>query len=361
MPSADELLPYLRRIDQSRWYTNFGPLVGEFERALAASLEPRSAVHVTTVANGTLGLELALAAAGLSPGARVLIPALTFVASAMAVRRAGCVPVLADVDPASWQLTPGIARLALERTVVDCIMPVAAFGAPQDAGAWDAFSAETGIAVVIDAAAAFGNQKIGRRALTVFSLHATKSLGAGEGGFVASLDAGLTRSIRQMSNFGIDVATGHAPILGGNAKLSEYHAAVGLAALARWRTHRERRVDMAREYSAALLTACPGISLQERPTEGVYTILPLCLPGDCDAEQIRSRLAARGIETRRWYVPLLFEHPSLANTSCAGGLEVCRDVAGRLLGVPLHLALSRADRARVCSELAGALGGRQAA
>src|SRR5689334_13977749 len=93
MPSADELLPYLRRIDASRWYTNFGPLVDELERELRESLGEASQAALTTVANCTLGLELALAASGLAPGARVLLPALTFVATGMAVRRAGYTPV----------------------------------------------------------------------------------------------------------------------------------------------------------------------------------------------------------------------------------------------------------------------------
>ena len=354
MPTADELLPYLRRIDDARWYTNFGPLVVELEQVLAAEIPGASGIRVASVANCTLGLELALTALDLPADARVLVPALTFVATAMAIRRSGFVPVVADVDPQSWLLTPHIAREALERHGADCVMPVAAFGCPQDAAAWDAFTRDTGIPVVIDAAAAFGNQSAGERCVVVFSLHATKSFGAGEGGIVVG-SAQVAARIRQMSNFGIEIATGHASLLGTNAKMSEYHAAVALAALARWKSSRARRVDLAQRYSAAVLKACPDAVLQKRPSEGVYTIFPLCLPGGSDAEQVRATMARTGIETRRWYVPLLCDHPSLAHAPRAGALETSYSVSRRLIGIPFHLGLTDAMQARICAELSRAL------
>jgi dTDP-4-amino-4,6-dideoxygalactose transaminase len=355
MPTADEILPYLRRIDEARWYTNFGPLVKEFERALAAALPAAGTTHVTTVANCTLGLELALAASSLPANSRVLVPALTFVATAMAVRRSGHHPVLADVDAGNWLLTPEIAREAIRRMDIDCVMPVSSFGCPQDAQAWDAFTEETGKPVIVDAAAAFGNQRIGRRTVWVFSLHATKSLGIGEGGFVASADEKLVQRVRQISNFGIDIVTGNSTLPGTNAKMSEYHAAVGLAALARWQARRRQRVDLAADYSAAIAAACPGVKLQERPGDGAYTIMPVCLPEGCEIERVRRRLAEARIETRRWYVPLILDHLCLIDVERCGELPMSMGLAARLLGLPLHLDLSAEDRARVCHELSAAL------
>ena len=98
MPLAEELLPWLKRIDATRWYSNFGPLVRELEGALIGMFALRNdkALHLTTVSNCTAGLELALIALDLKPGSRVLVPALTFVATATAVIRAGHVPVIAD-------------------------------------------------------------------------------------------------------------------------------------------------------------------------------------------------------------------------------------------------------------------------
>ena len=236
LPNAAELRPYLERIDAARWYSNFGPLCREFESALAAMFNQHNAapVQVTTVGNCTLGLELALTALDLEPGSRVLVPALTFVATATAVVRAGLVPVVADVDPQSWLLTPEIARAACAELEIAAVLPVATFGCPHDMAGWDRFSADTGLPVVIDAAGAFGNQWQTGNATLVFSLHATKSLAAGEGGLVVSRDRRLVARVRQLSNFGINldpeagVPVGQVDAPGTNAKLSEYHAAVGL-------------------------------------------------------------------------------------------------------------------------------------
>ena len=205
MPTAQELLPWLEKIDHNRWYTNYGPLNAQFERELARIIPCAGELALTTVSNCTVGLELALTELGLAPGARVLIPAITFVATGTSVLRAGFVPVLADVDPDTWLMTPDIARRALAQGPLDAVMPVSTFGLAQDVAARDEFSDQTGLPVVIDAAGAMGNQGVGRRTTVVFSLHATKSLGCGEGGVVASRDAGLIGRIRRATNFGIDL------------------------------------------------------------------------------------------------------------------------------------------------------------
>ena len=117
MPLAAEIAPYLARIDAARWYTNFGPLVRELEAALAARMQAQAAapgpLHLVSVANCTVGLELGLQALGLPAGALVLLPSFTFVATATAVLRAGMLPAAADVDGASWLLTPALAREAI--------------------------------------------------------------------------------------------------------------------------------------------------------------------------------------------------------------------------------------------------------
>ena len=94
LPTADDLLPYLRRIDANRWYSNFGPLVGEFEARIAASFAGAGDCHVVSVSSCTAGIELALRALSLPAGAPILVPALTFIATASAVRCAGLSPVV---------------------------------------------------------------------------------------------------------------------------------------------------------------------------------------------------------------------------------------------------------------------------
>lgn len=184
MPRAEALLPYLERIDASRNYSNFGPLVSELERRLADRLGVAPECLVT-VANATAGLTLALGAVAEGRSGVCLMPSWTFVATAHAVVAAGLTPYLVDVDEGSWALTPALALNALSRidAPVVAVMPVAPFGAPVDVAAWDRFTALTGVPVVIDAAAGHDTVRSGRSP-SVVSLHATKIMGAGEGGYV---------------------------------------------------------------------------------------------------------------------------------------------------------------------------------
>lgn len=345
MPRASALAPYLARIDVARWYTNFGPLVRELEARLCEQFAPED--HVVTVSSGTAGLELALLALGLPPGARVLLPDFTFVATATAIMRSGFRPVVADVDARNWLLTPAIARGAIAARPVDAVMPVATFGCPQDADAWSRFSAETGVPVVIDAAGAFGNQRTGPRVHVVFSLHATKALGAGEGGFVASRDAALVERVRRLSNFGIDGATGIVDTPGTNAKLSEYHAAVALTALDTWPARADARRTLWRAFLEAMRERCPMLSAQDRPEDGSYTIAPVLLPPRPGPDAVIDALTRARVQTRRWYCPPLSRHPAFAAVERAGTSAGVEAVSGRVLGLPFHLELAQADIDRV--------------
>jgi len=362
LPTREELAPYLERIDAAHWYTNFGPLVRELEAAMAAqfSAGAPAAQHVVSVSNATLGLELAILALELPAGSRVLVPALTFVASAAAVMRAGCVPVFCDVEPDTWLLSPRIAEDALKRVRFDAVMPVSTYGCPQQMPAWDAFAERTGIPVVVDAAGAYGNQQASARCIIVHSLHATKALAAAEGGLVASADAAYVERVRVLSNFGIDLSTvsddtagstGLVGSAGTNGKLSEYHAALALAALARWQATSARRIELHAKYLELLAAQCPSLVLQARPANGVYSILPVLVPPGRKAADAWRALRAQGIETRRWYCPPLPEHPAFAAMPVADRLEIAQAVGERLIALPFHLQLAGSDAAFVVSAI----------
>lgn len=352
MPEAAELLPWLQRIDANRWYTNFGPLAGELEARLREELQVHcdKPLHATCVANATAGLELALAAMGLRPGARVLVPALTFVASATAIVRAGFEPVVADVDAGNWTLTPALAQAACTATPIDAVLTVATFGVPHAVAAWDDFSARTNIPALIDAAGAWGNQRCNGRTPVVFSLHATKSLGAGEGGLIASTDRELVRRIRVAANFGINLdADAPTPIgqvaqPGTNAKLSEYHAAAGLANLARWHDRATRRRALMTEMRARL-AALPGLVpvWQQGDANLVRTLLCFSVASGAQRSAIERACADAGIATRRWYLPTLDRHPAFAACTRVGELPVAARLGATLIGLPFHLHFASAD------------------
>ena len=126
LPAAEAILPYLREIDAARWYTNFGPLATRFEARAAALVGADPPPHCVATASGTLALECALRALDLPAASRVLVPAFTFPATALAVLSAGHVPVLADVDPGSWTLTTALVEAQLDRVACRAVWRAAA-------------------------------------------------------------------------------------------------------------------------------------------------------------------------------------------------------------------------------------------
>jgi dTDP-4-amino-4,6-dideoxygalactose transaminase len=352
LPRAEALLPYLVRIDANRQYTNFGPLNQDFEDRIRSALsKPDLPVKVLTVANCTLGLELALQALGVGTGDRVLIPALTFVATATAVIRAGATPVFADVDPRSWSLTPDIARRAATEYSLKAVIPVSTYGCPLDSKEWDDFVAETGIPVVVDAAGAWGNQAVGHAFDVVYSFHATKSFGIGEGGAIASTNEGRLARIKQLSNFGIDTGRSVLTQIGTNAKLSEYHCAVGLAMFDRWDSLRKERIAHMTGYLMQLEARCPGLLFQDKPRDGIYPLLTVRLPDGVSAAGLQRRLSKEGIECRRWYCPPLYQHDALTGFPRMQSTATTEALGDSLLGVPYFLSMSRSQIERVADSL----------
>ncbi|SOE39032.1 DegT/DnrJ/EryC1/StrS family aminotransferase [Delftia acidovorans] len=357
MPSPQALMPWLERMHAARHYSNFGPLVRELEAEFARCFAI-PAQGIATVANATLGLELVLQALELAPGSHILLPAFTFVATATAVMRAGHVPVLADVDPDTWLLTPAIARTACQQVSIDAVMPVATFGMPHDMPAWRQFETDTGLPVVIDAAAAYGSQWLqGVDGTLVFSLHATKSLPAGEGGLIVSTRPGLAEKVRQLSNFGINLdpaaslPVGALAAVGTNAKMSEYHAAIGLASLCVWEQHAlERRAlheEMVQELSrlggACLAWQRPGAD------KGLVapTVLCIRLGEEAARTEMEQRCRSAGITTRRWYQPLLQSMPALWHGCKVLETPHAEVLSQTLLGFPFFLGISEGQKTRI--------------
>lgn len=345
LPEADRIVPYLERIDRSLWYSNRGPLLLELESRLATHFG-RSADEVTVLSNGTVALVLPLLALDLPPGAKVLVPSFTFAASAVAVIDAGLTPVFVDVDPTTWTLTPRSIEAALE-SVPDAaaVMPVTVFGAPMPAD-WDAFTAKHGIPVLIDAAWSFDTAPRTTDTMVGLSLHATKVLGAGEGGVVLA-PAAQTERIRQLANFGFD-ADRQVVQVGRNGKLSEYGAAVGLASLDAWPAQRPHLIELGRAYASQLTEA----GIQPFPGfDGTWATATVAVDlGESIAEDVRGRLAAHQIESRRWWGSLAHRMPAFTETARLP-LPVSERLADCELNLPMSPRMSVDDVTRVVTTL----------
>ena len=351
LPTAERVLPYLARIDQARVYSNFGPLTAELEARLSQhfAIPERT---VATVANGTLALTLTLLAQDVKPGSLCLMPAWTFVASAQAAVGAGMVPFFVDVSPTTWAIEPAAiaASLAAAAGEVGAVMPVMPFGRPIDFDAWDRFRATSGIPVVIDAAAGFDAVKP-TATPTVVSLHATKAFGIGEGGMVICRERAFIREIRTRSNFGFD-GSRNALRAAMNAKLSEYQAAVGLAALDEWPAARSEWYDLAQAYRSRLGDRPPALLQHEFGESWISSVCVLEVR-DENASQAEGRLLDAGVGSRRWWSTGAHAHPATERYPRTA-LPVTTMLADGTIGVPFFRGMAAADIERVAQVL-GAL------
>jgi dTDP-4-amino-4,6-dideoxygalactose transaminase len=345
LPATERLVPYLEKIDAKQIYSNYGPLTCRFEERLAEHfrLFPNA---LTTVANATLGLTLALMAQAPRSGTLCAIPAWTFVATAHAAMMAGLVPYFIDVDANTGMLEPERVgeEIARAPTPVGAVIPVAPFGQPIDVAAWDRFRCRTRLAVVIDAAANF-DSLLPSSTPAVVSLHATKVIGVGEGGVVACTDTSLVRDIRARANFGFrTIRQAVTPAV--NAKLSEYHAAVGLAAFDDWVNVREEWMEVSRAYRAALPESN---RLQFQVGFGQNWIASTCVVRvKTGAARIERALAAADIDTRRWWGDGAHAHPATA--ACPRTqLPNTEAFAQEAIGIPFYRGLRAADVRRIAN------------
>jgi dTDP-4-amino-4,6-dideoxygalactose transaminase len=316
-------------MDQNRWYSNSGPLVEELEARLAAYAGGGS---VATVANATIGLTLALLACDVTPGALCMVPSWTFAASGHAIQLAGLVPWIVDVDLKTWALEPGAARELLNHAPgpVAAVMPVSPFGQPIDCEMWESFRNETGLAVVIDAAAMFDAIQA-TTVPAVVSLHATKILGVGEGGFIISNDAAFTQELQKRANFGF-WGSREATARSANGKMSEYAAAVGLAGLADWEATRADFLRVATRYTQAL-SGQSRVRLQEGFGKRWLSATVIVSVADPDAGEVARVLSTKGIGTRRWWGGGLHRHAAFVECPHDRTVNTQR-LAKSVLGLP---------------------------
>lgn len=351
-PSPESWLPYLQASFRARRFSNFGPCHELLENRLTERYAGAGRQAVL-VANGTTGLTAALLA--LEVRGPVAVPSFTFPATAHAVVAAGCTPVLCDVDPQTWELTPdtvrqrsGVARLA-------GIVHVRAFGFCRDLAPMEQLASDLGIPLVVDAAAALGGRlDDGRPAglqgsAEVFSLHATKVFAVGEGGLVITTPE-LARGVRQVVNFGM--RDGTVVSAGMNGKLSELGAAVGLAMLERLDGHVRRRQALAQRYADALSRE-PRLSLATSPGRTPWQTFPVRVLEAAPERTVRTIVEgclARGVELRRYYFPALHATPYFSATVDARP-ETSTSLSAGMICLPIYSDMSDDEQDEVLAAL----------
>jgi dTDP-4-amino-4,6-dideoxygalactose transaminase len=356
MPTTDQLTPYLREIDHNRWYSNFGPLFDKLKLSLAEKiLNDIDPNRIVLVSSGTSAIELALKNLQLPTGSKILTSSFTFPATIEAILNVGLTPVICDIDKENWQLTPAIAEQAIFAQDFSAVVPVAAFGIPVCSENWSDFSNRTGLPVVVDAAAALINQEISDTLIYAFSLHTTKPIGAGEGGLVVCPSKGQALQIQKMSNFGIEPDRIINQV-GTNAKLSEYHCAVGLANMQRLTDTLSKRNQLFKYYTSLLTKRKLPLCLQAGSEQYTPTSLYVVFD-DASADSVSSALFERNIETRRLYSPIINAHPAFENIDVLDNSELVNalTISENGLALPFHMHLSHEEIEVIVNALAEVL------
>lgn len=331
-----------------------GPQNAAFEREFAAR---HKVAHAVTFANGTVALAAMLLAEGIGPGDEVIVPSMTFIATATAVRHVGATPVFADIDPDTFTLDPVVIP-ALVTSRTRAVLTVHYAGQPAALDPLLKVCSNHGIALLEDAAQAVGGSYRGRPAgsfgrSAMFSFTPTKNITTGEGGIVVTGEDAVADRLRLLRNHGQTRLYEHE-ILGYNWRLTEMQAAIGRVQL--------RKLDgiLARKRASAAwmnnrLAQVPGITPpyvapHSRPTHMLYTVL---VDGDRDA--VLARLLANGIEARIYFPPVHRQWVFADLAGLGGPLPVTEDVAARMLSVPMHAQLTRAELGEIADCLEAAV------
>jgi dTDP-4-amino-4,6-dideoxygalactose transaminase len=285
-----------------------------------------------------------------------LLPAFTFVATAVAVEQCGYQVFLADVDASTWTLDPVRLSRAVDLGSVGVVIPVAPFGRPVPQEPWSAFSAATGIPVVIDAAASFelgaGPEFLGRIPVAM-SFHATKSFAVGEGGCVVATDEAVAERVLRALNFGFS-GTRDSASASINGKLSEYHAAIGLAELDGWDAKHAELTRVATTYRERLSDAGLGDRLTAAPE--IASCYVLFRAEDlAERRRVHEALAAASIDSRMWYGAGLQHETYYRRVRREATLDATEALAPTLLGLPVAPDLETTEIELVVRTIEGAL------
>ncbi len=374
-----ELGPELRaavdRVARSGSFV-LGEAVASFERALARHC---GVAHAVGVASGTDALALALLAAGVAPGDRVITTPLSFIATAEAILRVGATPLFVDVDEEGLCLSPTAVETVLARcqrdgqgklvdpvsgALVGAIVPVHLYGRVADLSALASLAREAGLPLIEDAAQAVGAQvdgrPLGQDGAACLSFFPTKNLGAwGDGGAVLSNDEALAERVRALRVHGAS-GPGTFGQLGFNSRLDAIQAAVLEVKLGHLDEWNEGRRSNAERYGQCLTEAglSPWVAAPPALRDGdlchLYTVQVLGGSGGQPRAALQAHLAEAGIGSAVYYPKLLCDQPAIAarTTAPPPGLPVARAATRRVLSLPVHERLAAGSVERVVEAMA---------
>ena len=340
---------------------SIGPMVERFEELVSAKV---GAKHAIAVSSGTAGLHVCAAALGIGSGDEVITPSFSFVASANAIAYTGAIPVFVDIERETLNIDPSLIERAITRRT-KAILPVGVFGQAADMDAIAEIAGRHGLPIIEDACEALGAEYRGRPAGTlgdvgVFAFYPNKQITTGEGGLIVTNRDEVAALCRSLRNHGRDVFDGwlqHSR-LGYNYRLSELHAAVGVAQMERIDTLLEKRAHVAALY-VARLARVDGVEppvVASSTTRASWFVYVVRLAPEIDRDGVIERMSSRGIPSRPYFPPIhLQPHYRTAYGYAPGQFPVTEREARRTLALPFHGNLTESDVNYVCEGLAACL------
>lgn len=345
-------LAYVTDCIRSGWISSLGEYIPRFEGLFAEFCGARYGVAVS---NGTTALHLALAVLRIGPGDEVILPSLTFIATANAVRYAGATPIFADCEDRTWNIDPeDAARRVTART--RAIIPVHLYGHPADMGPILELAQSHGIWVLEDAAEAHGACYQGRRVgslgvLNTFSFYGNKIITTGEGGLLTTDDAALAERARFLRDHAMSPEKRYwHPEVGYNYRMTNLQAALGVAQMEQIEAFIARKREIARAYNR-LLGDVPGLVLPPEASwaTSVYWMYSLLVTDGfpLTRDALRDHLRRQEIDSRPFFYPI-HEMPPYRQ---AESLPVAERLSRQGINLPSGVTLTDEDIERVAEAI----------
>jgi perosamine synthetase len=344
---------------ESSWISSRGAYIEKFETAFAEFCGVKRAVSCT---NGTTALHLALIALGVGPGDEVIVPTLTFVATANAVKYCGARPVFVDAEPRTWNIDPALIEAKITPATKGIIV-VHLYGHPVDMDPIMEIARRHNLFVLEDAAEAHGAVYKGSVVGSIghvgtFSFFGNKVLSTGEGGMVVTNDEQLAHTVQMLKEQGMDQSRRYwYPVIGYNYRMTNIAAAIGLAQVEKSQWHIRRRLEVASWYRERL-EQIPGLVMQieEEWARHVYQFFTVVLDHSLPVtrEQVIAHLLEHGIEGRPVVYPM-HALPPYVDLAVAGEFPVAEWISSRGINLPTWAGLTRDDANRVCDALLDAI------
>lgn len=340
---------YVQDCMETGWVSSVGEYIGRFEESFAQYC---GVPHAVACCNGTTALHLALLAIGIGPGDEVIVPTLTFVASANAVSYCGATPVFVDSDRDTMNLSVEEVRKAITPRT-KAIIAVHLYGHPADMCALRELAASSGLTLVEDAAEAHGAEQNGQRAgsmgdIGTFSFFGNKVITTGEGGMVTTASDELNETVRLLKGQGQDPKRRYwFPVIGYNYRMTNIQAAIGLAQLEDIDWHLGERLRVAAAYDAALAALddhvqLPVVRSGYTNSYWLYTVVLRKQPAS-ERDELCGLLGEAGFETRPVFYPMHTLPPHLRS----GSFPEAEALAAGGFNVPTHADVTEQDVAHI--------------